>query len=675
MDNTKVQQGINDIVGDNVKKLAQLFPSAVKDGEVDFEALKEELGQFSEVDSEKYELIWAGKRNAKKIAQEDIIGKTLKYIKADSKDADTTENLYIEGDNLEVLKLLRQNYYGAIKMIYIDPPYNTGNDFVYNDSFKMEKEESNIAEGFIGTDGEVYSINSKSKNRYHAKWLSMMYPRLKIAKELLTDDGVIFISIDENEIDNIKKLGYEIFGEENYAGEIIWKNSSKNDQAYISVQHEYIICFVKNKADNKGEWSEKKEGLDEIYKAFDKFHKEYGDDWERIHQEALNWYKQFPESNPIYSSRHYSWMDERGVYFPSDISGPNYGQYRYEVCHPITGKTCKEPSSGWRFPEETMKQKIKDGLIHFGKDETTVPNNKTYLRDTERQSLTSIKYKDGRVASKNLASLLGDNYFTNPKDVDVLASLINAINVENGDIVLDFFSGSSATAEAVLNSNLVNSTCINFIMVQLPENLDETREKVDSKTRKTIDLCIKFLDKIDKPHFLSEIGKERIRRVGTKIKDDNTEATLDVGFKVFKVAESNIKWNSLIDIGQLDVTQLETTPDLVDFMPNTNDVDVVYELMLRQRGVALSETLETLADIGKRTYLYASSYLVCLETTITEEIVDKLAALDPLPIKFIFRDSAFKDDISFKDETFRRLKALIEKNSGNSKQSYTVEFI
>lgn len=675
MEYKKVERKINNIVNDNVKMLAQLFPSAVKDGEVDFEALKEELGEFQEVGSEKYELTWAGKQNAKKVAQEDVYGKTLKFIPEDSLYPETTENLYIEGDNLEVLKLLRQNYYGAIKMIYIDPPYNTGNDFVYNDNFNVDFIKSDIAEGNIGVDGEKYTINLKSKNRYHAKWLSMMYSRLKIAKDLMTDDGVIFISIDENEVDNIKKLGNEIFGEENYAGEIVWKNSSKNDQAYISMQHEYIICFVKNKDINKGDWSEKKEGLDEIYKAFDEFHKSLGDNWEAIHQEALKWYKQFPESNPIYSSKHYSWMDKNGVYFPSDISGPNFGQYRYDVIHPITGNICKEPNSGWRFPEETMKQKIADGLIHFGKDESTVPNNKTYLKDTENQSLTSIKYKDGRVASKNLAVMLGDNYFTNPKDVEILKRLIKAVGVSSGDIVLDFFSGSGATAEAVMSCNVDNNIGIKYIMVQLPEKLDETKEQVDSKTKKTIERCIDFLDTINKPHFLSEIGKERIRRAGNSLGKPNLQLNLDLGFKNFIVTSTNIKWNSIELSGQIDISRVTYKPDLQDFFPDAKDVDIAYELMLRQKDVPLSSTLELLNDIGKRTYLYASSYLICLESQITKELIDKLSELNPLPIKFIFRDSAFGDDIALKDETFRRLKALIEKNAGSSKITYTVEFI
>ena len=231
-------------------------------------------------------------------------------------------------------------------------------------------------------------------------------------------------------------------------------------------------------------------------------------------------------------------------------------------------------------------------------------------------------------------------------------------NLMNGDVILDFFSGSATTASAIMEYSLNNGTDLKFIMVQYPEECDGETEA--------------YLAGYE---TICEIGKERIRREGERIKQENSDANIDIGFKVFRVADTNIKWTSLMDAGQLDLTQVESTPDLVDFMPEAKDIDIVYELMLRQRDVALSETLELLSDIGNRTYLYASSYLVCLETEITVELVNKLAQIDPLPIKFIFRDSAFKDDIALKDETFRRLKALIEKNAGNSKVTYTVEFI
>ena len=662
MNETKVSQQINDVVGDNVKKLAQLFPTAVKDGEVDFEALKEELGSFTEVGAEKYELTWAGKADAKRIAREDIIGKTLKYIPEESKDADTTENLYIEGDNLEVLKLLRQNYYGAIKMIYIDPPYNTGNDFVYNDSFGMSKEESDIAEGNADELGERYTINRDTQNRYHANWLNMMYPRLKIAKDLLCDDGVIFISIDDTEQSSVKQVCDEIFGEQNFVTSLIWAAGRKNDSKYVSVSHEYILCYVKSIQvlnDNKVLWRQRKQGLEDIYKVYEKLKKQYGTDYKKMTEQLKQWYKGLPDTHAAKNHSHYNNIDERGIYFPSDISWPGGGGPKYEVLHPVTHKPVKIPNRGWVYPTpERMQEVISQGLVHFGENENSVPCKKTYLSDGEYSTPYSVFYKDGRASTKRLRTLMDGMIFQNPKDEEIIADIIEFTLCGDNTTILDFFSGSATTAHAVMQMNVKDNAKRKFIMVQLQEECDDKSEayKLGYKN-----IC--------------EIGKERIRRAGDKLKEEHPDADLDIGFKVFRVADTNIKWNSLMDMGQLNVSQIESTPDLMDFMPNAKDIDVVYELMLRQRDVALSESVELLSDIGSRTYLYASSFLVCLETEVTESLVEKIAAIDPLPIKFIFRDSAFKDDIALKDETFRRLKALVEKNSGESKPTYTVEFI
>ena len=634
MEYSKVQQGINDVVGDNVKKLAQLFPSAVKDGEVDFEALKEELGQFTEVDSEKYELTWAGKKNAKKIAQEDIIGKTLKFIPEDSKNADTTENLYIEGDNLEVLKLLRQNYYGAIKMIYIDPPYNTGNDFVYNDSFEMSKEESDVAEGIRDEVGKRYTVNVRSQNKYHANWLNMMYPRLKIAKDLLADDGMIFVSIDSNEIDNLSQLCDEIFGVENFVSKLIWKNKygAGGGTNGIANIHEYILVY--SKAPLLSLETDLSEELQASYKGVDE---KYGIRGGYVTQPLASTSKG-ERPNLMYS------IDYNGV----------------EVKPPVGGR--------WVWSKEKFDKAYANNeiVINQTKDGYSV-RFKQYLRDedgvmrkgTPLSMINNIYNQEG---SKEAAELLGDKrIFGFPKPTQLIEYLLKFI--VNGDdgkegIYLDFFSGSATTAQAIMNLNAADNGKRKFILIQLQEETAETSEAYKNGYK---NIC--------------EIGKERIRRAGDKIRNEHPEAGVDIGFKVFRVADTNIKWNSLMDAGQLDLSQIETTPDLVDFMPGANDVDIVYELMLRQRDVALSETLEQLSDIGSRTYLYASSYLVCLETEITVELINKLAELDPLPIKFIFRDSAFKDDIALKDETFRRLKALIEKNAGTDKPTYTVEFI
>ncbi|CDF09853.1 site-specific DNA-methyltransferase (Adenine-specific) [Eubacterium sp. CAG:76] len=635
MDN-KVPQQINDIVGDNVKKLAQLFPSAVKDGEVDFEALKEELGQFEEVGSEKYELTWAGKKNAKKIAQEDVIGRTLKFISEDSKNADTTENLYIEGDNLEVLKLLRQNYYGAIKMIYIDPPYNTGNDFIYNDSFEMEQEESDIAEGVRNEVGERYIVNTKSDNRYHANWMNMIYPRLMIAKDLLTDDGAIFISIDDNEIDNVLKICNEIFGEINYVAIFPWrKRTAKSDVPYgISQDFEWILCYAKTT-----NFKCSIDGKERKYFTTEDFPEK---PW-RIHDLT----KQTTAS-------------ERPNSFFTIKNPKNGSEYP------------ANPNRTWAITQETFEQYYQDNRIVFPGDYSFLNISKPALRYWKEDDMRKAGDNFGKIAvstklpddigmsqdgTKEITNLFSGKIFPFPKPT-LLVKFLCKICTGKDDIILDFFSGSSTTAQSVMELNYEDNANRKFIMIQLSELLDKSSE---AHKLGYVNLC--------------QLGKERIRRAGDKIKSEHPEANIDIGFKVFRTADTNIKWNSLMDMGQVDMKQLEYTPDLVDFMPDANDVDVVYELMLRQRDVALSETLEQLSDIGSRTYLYASSYLVCLETQITEELVGKLAELDPLPIKFIFRDSAFKDDIALKDETFRRLKALIEKNAGTNKPTYTVEFI
>lgn len=635
MDN-KVPQQINDIVGDNVKKLAQLFPSAVKDGEVDFEALKEELGQYEEVGSEKYELTWAGKKNAKRIAQEDVIGRTLKFIPEDSKEADTTENLYIEGDNLEVLKLFRQNYYGAIKMIYIDPPYNTGNDFIYNDSFEMEQEESDIAEGVRNEVGERYIVNTKSDNRYHANWMNMIYPRLMIAKDLLTDDGAIFISIDDNEIDNVLKICNEIFGEINYVAIFPWrKRTAKSDVPYgISQDFEWILCYAKTT-----NFKCSIDGKERKYFTTEDFPEK---PW-RIHDLT----KQTTAS-------------ERPNSFFTIKNPKNGSEYP------------ANPNRTWAITQETFEQYYQDNRIVFPGDYSFLNISKPALRYWKEDDMRKAGDNFGKIAvstklpddigmsqdgTKEITNLFSGKIFPFPKPTSLVKFLCK-ICTGKDDIILDFFSGSSTTAQSVMELNYEDNANRKFIMIQLSELLDKSSE---AHKFGYINLC--------------QLGKERIRGAGDKIKSEHPEADIDIGFKVFRTADTNIKWNSLMDMGQVDMNQLEYTPDLVDFMPDANDVDVVYELMLRQRDVALSETLEQLSDIGSRTYLYASSYLVCLETQITEELVGKLAELDPLPIKFIFRDSAFKDDIALKDETFRRLKALIEKNAGTNKPTYTVEFI
>lgn len=664
MENNKIKKEINDIVNDNLKALEQLFPSAVKDGQLDIKALKEELGDFEEVTTEKYELNWSGKQNAKKIVQQGIGNKTLKFVAKDSKNADTTENIYIEGDNLEVLKLLRQNYYNSIKMIYIDPPYNTGNDFVYNDTFKMDKEESEKAEGIISENNEKLQKNQKSTNRYHANWLNMMYTRLKLARDLLTDDGVIFISIDDNEQANLKRLCDEIFGEENFIASITRNtNSSKNQSLYISITHEYCLVYsVNNSAlaikykDNK--WEVEKNNISE-YKAKVNKLKKMGIANEEITEEL----KELTNYPRFIDFTNYWYFDERGLYQKADLGGVKNGNNK-PLINPLTQKEDPVPPGGFRYSTEKLNELQKDNRIHFHTD-GSLPRLKRYLEENLKQRPKSIMSDDQRPDYKLLKSMKID--FDNPKQMTFMKRILSIFN--KNLIVIDFFSGSATTAHAVMQLNSEDNGNRKYIMVQLPETTDEKSEAFKAGYKN-----------------IAEIGKERIRRAGEKIKQEIEEYNSnlkqgeepkkvpDIGFKVFKVDDTNIKWYDLENFNEESQYSFDD-PDSLDFVLGSNDIDIVYEIMLRQNDVPLSERLEVLTDIGNRTYLYASTYLICLETEITEEMIEKLASLEPLPIKFVFRDSAFKDNISLKDETFRKLRSLIERNSGESKVSYRVEFI
>jgi adenine-specific DNA-methyltransferase len=346
------------------------------------------------------------------------------------------DGLLINSENFQALNLLMSRYENSIDCQFLDPPYNTGKDgFPYKDTYQS------------------------------SSWLSMMDNRLSYSLPILKNDAVSLTHIDENEHLNLGLLYNNIFGKSNRVADIIWKNSSKNDEKYISAQHEYLVVATKDKNANKGEWLERKDGLEEIYKAFEGFRKKQGNNWEVIHKESLEFYNSFPDSNPIKDNKHYSWMDEKGVYFPADLSKPANGYY-YDLIHPLTGKPCKKPAGGWRFIETTMTDKVNNNLIHFGKDETVVPNNKTYLKETEFQYLTSVKYKDGRVASNLLLSMFGHKPFDNPKDPEMTARLLKAI-CNNNSTIIDYFAGSGTTGHAIIDLKRFEEIKCKYILADM----------------------------------------------------------------------------------------------------------------------------------------------------------------------------------------------------------------
>lgn len=641
-----------DIAEDNIAALRQLFPEIICEDKVDFDKLKQLLGEYVDDDKERYNFTWNGKGKALRFSQLPSMG-TLRPCKAESKDWDTTGNLYIEGDNLEVLKLLQRSYHNRVKMIYIDPPYNTGEDFIYPDDFTDNIENYLKITGQTDSEGKKLSTNTEASGRYHTDWLNMIYPRLRLARSLLADNGVIFISIDDNEIDNLKKVCNEIFGEGNYIGTIVWSNATDNNPTQIAIEHEYIICYARNKTSTESVWKSKvsvvKDILVNIGNELCKAHED-----DAALQEAYSeWFRQNKaQLGPL---DRYKYIDRGGVYTGSQsVHNPGREGYRYDVIHPITGKPCKQPLLGYRFPEETMKDLLKDNKVLFGDNEDKIIELKVYASEYE-EKLSSVFELDGRVGSYDMKAYFGEiAIFSNPKPVQLLKSLLSFVTSSN-DIILDFFSGSATIAQAVIETNVEDNGRRNFICVQMPENLDILYEVTDNqKAKSIIKNSIEFLDSIGKKHFISEIGKERIRRVGQKINNNragdsdiansSTPKSFDVGFRVFKLNSSNLKkWQP--DYNNLESSLLDSVNN---FVSGRTDLDAVYEIIIKM-GLDLSCPLDEKIIGGKKVYsIVFGTLMMCLDNEITVDVANGMVELykakKPETWKVVFKDNGFATD-------------------------------
>lgn len=656
---TKLDGKTPDLAAENIEQLRQIFPDVFEEGMIDFDKLKQVLGEYVDDEKERYNFTWNGKGKALRLAQTPTTG-TLRPCpeERESKNWNDTQNLYIEGDNLEVLKLLQKSYHGKIKMIYIDPPYNTGGDFIYPDDYSDSIENYKQITGQVDTDGKKVSPNTEANGRFHTDWLNMMYPRLRLARNLLTKDGAIFISIDENEVSALKSICDEIFGATNFVAELIWSAGRKNDSKYVSVSHEYILCYFKDALyirDNNIVWREKKQGLTDIYAEYDALKKKYANDIGTMETELKRWYKALPDGHPAKDHKHYNKIDEKGIFFASDISWPGGGGPKYEIKHPQTGKAVKIPSRGWLTNKETMLQWIEEGRVNFGDDETSVPTIKSYLAEHEYGVPYSVFYKDGRAASKRLAALMGEKVFENPKDEEIIQRLIQFCAPNENDIILDFFSGSGTTAHALLRADVEQNVSRKYILVQLPETIDPAKA-TSEKSRKVAQNAINLLDSISTKHTICEIGKERIRRAGEKIKaeveEQNAQLKIgeeprkvpDIGFKVFKLDSSNLKqW-------QPDYDDLETSlfDSISNYVEGRSELDVVYEIMLKM-GMELTWPLETHTIGGKNVYeIGMGALMICLDDQITTEVAEGMAALykelAPETWRVVFKDNGFADD-------------------------------
>ena len=651
----KLKMQTENIADKNFEMLSKMFTNALTetitgyddDGKpiveraIDADVLRQEIScKVVEGKDERYQFTWPDKKKAVLLANTPI-NKTLRPCREESVDFDNTENLYIEGDNLEVLKLLHETYLGKIKMIYIDPPYNTGNDFVYEDDFAISMSEYLANSGQYDEVGNQLVQNTESNGRFHTDWLNMLYPRLKIAKNLLTDDGTIFISIDENEVNTLKDICDEIFGRSNFVAELIWAAGRKNDSKYISVSHEYILCYFRNSdyiKENKIIWRERKQGLDDIYAEYENLKKIYGTDYEQMTKEMKLWYKNLPDGHPAKDHSHYNRVDGKGVYFPDNISWPGGGGPKYEVLHPVTHKPVKVPSRGWLTNEKTMKEWIEQGRVEFGKDENGVPTLKSYLKDREYTVPYSVFYKDGRAASKRLATLMGDKVFENPKDEEIIERLIEFCGVSDGDYILDFFSGSGTTAHASFLANIMQQKNRHFILVQIPEEISE-KNATSEKSKKVVKSAINLCDNLGVAHTICEIGKERIRRAARKISEDHPYAVFDGGFRVLKCDSSNMK--------DIYYTPSETQQSLFDtYADNIKEdrtpEDLLFQVML-DLGVLLSSKIEETTIAGKQVFNVADGFLIaCFDKDVTEETVKAVA--EKKPYYAVFRDSSMAND-------------------------------
>ena len=615
---------------ENFKKLAEMFPNAVtetidENGEVvraiDKDVLMQEIScTVVEGSEERYQFTWPDKKKSVLLANAPI-NKTLRPCREESVNFDTTENLYIEGDNLEVLKLLQETYLGKIKMIYIDPPYNTGNDFVYEDNFAQSTEEYLANSGQFDEEGNRLVKNLDSNGRFHTDWLCMLYPRLRLAKDLLTEDGIILINMDENEFVNLYKICYEVFGEQNDLGTIVWdKRNPKGDAQGVSAQHEYLLLFAKNKIvflENNRVVRPKKNASAILKKAqqlYSKVSLTYTLD--DANKDFSAWIRN--QSDFSGGEKAYNKIDSNGnVYRPVSMAWPNKKKapddYFVPLIHPVTGKPCPVPDRGWRNPSSTMKRMIENGQILFGADETTIPNSKYLLKDNMYENIPSLIYYGG----SDVAFLESIGVpFETPKVVDICKEHI--ISFTSGDdIILDFFSGSSTTAHATMEANAQDGCNRRFIMVQIPEECGESTalHRAGYKT-----IC--------------EAGKDRIRKSSETI-----ESEIDKGFRVLKCDSSNMK-DVYYSPADFDMNLLDLMED--NIKEDRTPEDLLFQVML-DLGVELSSKIEETTIAGKKVFDVADGFLIaCFDKDVNEETIKAIAQKQPY--YFVMRDSSLAND-------------------------------
>lgn len=636
----KLKMHSTNLTDENIAKIRELFPGCVTEATdengklryaVDFDQLRQELSDhIVEGPQERYHLNWPGKREAL-ITANAPIAKTLRPCREESVDFDTTKNLFIEGDNLEALKILQENYLGKIKAVYIDPPYNTGNDFVYKDDFAESSEDFLTRTNQKDNDGSRLIANTSANGRFHSDWLSMMYPRLKLARNLLTEDGVIFVSIDDTEVANLREVMNLVYGEQNFIATVVWQGGRKNDSRYISVGHDYLLIYARNESRIRElgvKWRERKTGVDEALAAGREAWAESGNNPAKATSLYRAWLSR--QENLTASVTRFKNIDDTGRIYNADkdLGWPGGGGPTFEVLHPITKRPVSIPGTGWRFTEARLKEQIDAGLVEFGPDEKKIPRGKTFLEELDSQVPESIFTQIRTTASQRLARLIGPGIFEYPKDEFVIARWLNVVTDSDPEaLVLDFFAGSGSTAHAVQHLNAAEGGNRRFIMVQIPQPCDEKSDAFQAGYE-----------------TIADITKERIRRAGQKILEGecHPDWNKDVGFRVLKIDSSNM----LDAYYKPEETSQSNLLDAVENVKSdrTDPEDLLFQVLV-DWGVDL--TLPIRRDtISDKTIFFVNEephdLIACFDFGVTEELVKELAKHEPARV--VFRDNGFASD-------------------------------
>jgi len=624
----KLKMHSPNLTEDNIARIRELFPGCVteargEDGSVqlavDFDQLRQELSaSLVEGPQERYHLNWPGKREALLTANAPI-AKTLRPVREESVDFDTTKNLFIEGDNLDALKLLQETYLGKVKMIYIDPPYNTGKDFIYEDDFAEDAGEYLRRSNQVDEEGNRLAANTVANGRFHSDWLTMIYPRLRLARNLLTEDGVIFISIDDSEADNLRKICSEIFGEANFIAQIVWEGANKNDAKQVGVSHEYALVYAKNRNAVPREWSIRKEGVDEALAEVARLKGVYGTDYESASQDLAGWFRSM-KAKPVFGLRRFRYIDARGAYKEDDPTAP--GGRRFQLVNPKTGEPIPlRRNRGWSFDQSEFNRLVEEERVSFVTPTSVMIRR--YLHETDALTPPSVFYQPARSASERLASLLGPGIFDFPKDETVIAKFIEMATTSADDdcIVMDFFAGSSTTAHAVFKLNAEDRKNRQFILVQLPEPCPATSAAAAAGYQ-----------------TIADVSKERIRRAAGAVRAQGWRG--DGGFRVLKIDTSNMT-DVYYAPDALDKANLDLFVD--NIKPDRTAEDLLFQVML-DWGVDLALPIEQKTIQGKDVFFVDGNALAaCFDAHggVDEAFVKELATYKPLRV--VFRDAGFKD--------------------------------